>query len=145
MHIKQDIYKVDEVATRAAVVEYLRLAREYTVTEYIPEQAAVTASYSLSPRSNTNRTSDQTGRIAGETVDEINRRREHVNRANHAIDRLGTRQRKLIRMRYMDDDDVLDVDVAEELGLSPRHYRRAKSIAIYRLATSLRLLVLVDE
>lgn len=67
-------------------------------------------------------------------------RRRHVDRAEIAIARLGGRQQKLIRVRYMDDDDVMDFDAAEELGFSPRHYRRIKSIAIYRLASSLKLL-----
>ncbi|WP_020621114.1 ArpU family phage packaging/lysis transcriptional regulator [Paenibacillus daejeonensis] len=145
MQIRQDIYKVDEAETRAAVEKYLLQAREYSVTEYIPEEASVTASYSSIPRSNTNVTSDQTGDIASTNVDEPERRRRHVERALKAIDRLGKRHQNLINMRYMMDDDVLDMDVAEELGYTPRHYRRIKSVAMYRLATSLGLLVLSDE
>ncbi|MBJ6362341.1 ArpU family phage packaging/lysis transcriptional regulator [Paenibacillus sp. GCM10012307] len=144
MQNRQDIYKVDEAATRAAVEEYLLQAREYTVTEYIPEEANVTASYSSIPRSTTNVTSDQTGDLASANVDEPERRRQHVKRANQAIDRLGARQKRLIRMRYMDDDDVLDLDVADEMDMSPRHYRRIKSVALYRLATALGLIVVID-
>lgn len=140
-----DIYKVDEEATKAAVEKYLLQAREYTVTEYIPEEPTTTASYSDSPRSYTGRTSDQTARIGAVNVDEPERRRRHVERAERAIGRLGQRQQKLIRARYLDEDDVLDFEVAQELGYSDRHYRRIKSVAIYRLASMLGLLVLVDE
>ncbi|WP_020621036.1 ArpU family phage packaging/lysis transcriptional regulator [Paenibacillus daejeonensis] len=145
MQNKQDIYKVDEAATRAAVEKYLLQAREYAITEYIPEEASVTASYSSMPRSNTNVTSDQTGEIASTNVDEPERRRQHVQRANQAINRLGARQRSLISMRYMDDDNVLDIDVACEMDMSPRHYRRIKSLALYRLATTLGLIVISDD
>lgn len=145
MHNKQEIYRVDEAATREAVEEYLLQAREYAVTAYIPEEAALTASYSSSPRSTTNLTSDQTGRIAAANVDEPERRRRHIERAHQAITRLGVRQQRLVRMRYMDDDNVLDLDVADELGLSPRHYRRIKSVALYRLATILGLIVIYSD
>lgn len=140
-----DIYKVDEEATRAAVEKYLRQAREYMVTEYIPEEPSITASYSDMPRSFTGQRNDQTARLAERNVDEPERRRRHVERAERAIGRLGHRQQKLIRMRYMDDDDVMDFDAAQELGFSDRHYRRIKSVAIYRLASMLGLLVLQDE
>jgi ArpU family phage transcriptional regulator len=140
-----DIYKVDEDATRAAVEKYLSQAREYKVTEYIPEEPSITASYSVTPRSFTGRITDQTGRIAATNIDEPERRRRLLERAEKAIGRLGQRQQKLIRTRYMDDDNVMDSEVAATLGYSDRHYRRIKSVAIYRLATSLGLLVLLDK
>lgn len=140
-----DIYPVDEDATRDAVEKYLLQAREYKVTEYIPEAPSMTASYSDMPRSNTGMTSDQTGRIATANVDEPERRRRHVERAEKAVNRLGSRHQKLIRKRYLDDDDVSDFDVADELGFSDRHYRRIKSVAIHRLAGILGLVVLRDE
>lgn len=139
-----DIQRIDEVATRDAVEKYLKQAREYMVTDYIPEEASVTASISATPRSYTGLTSDQTGNIATRNVDEPERRRRHVERAERAISRLGSRQQKLIRFRYIDDDDILDIDAAEELGFSDRHYRRIKSLAIYRLAGILGLVVLLE-
>jgi hypothetical protein len=45
----------------------------------------------------------------------------------------------------MEDDYVSDTDVAAELGYSDRHYRRMKSLAIYRLAGILGLVVLKDD
>ncbi|WP_270167544.1 ArpU family phage packaging/lysis transcriptional regulator [Paenibacillus sp. SYP-B4298] len=140
-----EIYKVDEEATKAAVEKYLKQAREYMVTEYIPEEPSVTASYSDAPRSFTGLTSDQTGRLAQRNVDEPERRKRHIERAEQAVNRLGRRQQRLIRLRYLEDDDMLDFDVAQELGFSDRHYRRIKSVAIYRLATTLGLLVLRDD
>lgn len=140
-----DIQRIDEVATRDAVEKYLKQAREYMVTDYIPEEASVTASISTTPRSYTGQTSDQTGNIATRNVDEPERRRRHVERAERAINRLGSRQQKLIRFRYIDDDDILDIDAAEELGFSDRHYRRIKSTAIYRLAGMLGLVFLLED
>ncbi|MNY02304.1 hypothetical protein D3C86_1348730 [compost metagenome] len=139
-----DIYEVDENATREAVEKYLFLAREYKVTEYIPEEPSMTASYSDMPRSNTGVTSDQTGDLVTRMLDEIERRRKHVERAEKAISRLGWKQQKLIRARYMDEDDAWDYDTADQIGYSDRHYRRIKSIAIYRLASTLGLIVLKE-
>ena len=140
-----DIHRIDEEATRDAVEKYLQQAREYIVTEYIPDEPTMTAVYSDMPRGNTGTTSDQTGNIATRNVDEPERRRRHIERAEKAIGRLGGRQQKLIRNRYMDDDDVWDYDVAENLGYSDRHYRRIKSVAIYRLAGMLGLVMLQDD
>lgn len=58
------IQAVDEEATKDAVEKYLLQAREYKVTEYIPAEASVTASYSDMPRSYTGQTSDQTANLA---------------------------------------------------------------------------------
>ncbi|AIQ63304.1 hypothetical protein PSTEL_09605 [Paenibacillus stellifer] len=140
-----DIYKVDEEATRAAVEKYLFQAREYKVTEYIPDEPSVTASPEVRYHGPTNVTGDQTATIAIRAADEMERRRRHVERAERAVSRLGERQRRLIQVRYMDDDDVLDYNAAEELGFSERHYRRIKSVAIYRLASTLGLIVLREE
>lgn len=105
----------------------------------------MTASISATPPSFTGLTSDQNGNIATRNVDEPERRRRHVERAERAISRLGSRQQKLIRFRYIDDDDILDNDAAQELGFSDRHYRRIKSTAIYRLAGMLGLVFLLEE
>lgn len=139
-----DIYNVDEDKTREAVETFLIQAREYQVTEYIPDEPSMTASYNDMPRSNTGVTSDQTSNIATKLVDEQQRRRRHVERAEKAIRKLGAKQQLLIRERYMNDDDVWDYDVARKIGYSDRHYRRIKSWAIYRLATSLGLIVFKD-
>lgn len=139
------IYKVDEDVTKDAVEKYLLQAREYAVTEYIPEEPTVTSVLSDTPRSYTGTTSDSTGSIATRNVDEVQRRKRHVERAERAVARLGTRQQKLVRMRYLDDDDVTDYDVAADLGFSDRHYRRIKSMAIHRLAGILGLVTLNED
>lgn len=140
-----DIYKVDEEATKDAVEKYLLQAREYKVTEYIPDEPVVTASPNVRYHGPTNVTGDQTADLAIRNADEMERRRRHIDRAERAITRLGGRQQRLIRVRYMEDDDVMDYNAAEELGYSDRHYRRIKSVAIYRLAGMLGLVVLLEE
>jgi ArpU family phage transcriptional regulator len=139
------IYEIDEEATKEAVEKYLLQAREYMVTEYIPLEPKVTPLYEPRYHGQTNAVGSQTEIIAVAIVDEIERRRRHVERVEKAVSRLGARQQKLIRMRYLDDDNVMDSDVAEALGYSTRHYRRLKSIAIYRLAAALGLVVLKED
>lgn len=136
-----DIYSVNEDATKAGVEKFLFQAREYKITEYIPVEPSMTASYSDLPRSNTGLTIDQTGKLAINNVDETTRRKRHIERVELAINRLSLRQKKLIVLRYFEDDDVLDFDIAADLGFSDRHYRRIKSEAIFRLASILGLLV----
>lgn len=142
IQLSMGIYPVDEDATREAVEKYLKQAREYQVTEYIPLTTTTTPGYSGMPHSGA--ISDQTAKIAISNVDEQERRKRHVERAERAVSRLGSRHQKLIRKRYLDDDDVLDYNVAEELHLSERQYRRLKSVAIHRLAGILGLVVLRD-
>ncbi|WP_052487934.1 ArpU family phage packaging/lysis transcriptional regulator [Gordoniibacillus kamchatkensis] len=105
----------------------------------------MTASYELRDYKPSNIVSSPVEDIAIKNIDEINRRQKHIERAYKAINRLGTKQQKLIRMRYMEDDYIADSEVAAELGYSDRHYRRLKSFAIYRLANMLGLLVLKEE
>ncbi|REK54726.1 MAG: hypothetical protein C6W55_10360 [Thermobacillus sp.] len=139
------IYEIDEEATREAVEQYLYDAREYKVTEYIPLDPKVTPLYEPRYHGPTNAVGSQTERIAITNVDEQERRRRHIERVEEAVSRLGAQQQKLIRMRYLDDDNVMDIEVATALGYSTRHYRRIKSYAIYRLATALGLVVLREE
>lgn len=142
--LELNIYNIDEEKTRLAVERYLLQAREYRITEYIPDEPVTTAVYSDMPRSNTGVTSDSTGNLAIRLVDTMDRRKRHVERAEKAIRRLGAKQQLIIRERYMNEDDAWDHDVARKIGYSDRHYRRIKSWAIYRLATSLGLMVLKE-
>lgn len=143
--ISFSIYEVDEDATKEAVEKYLLQAREYMVTEYIPLDPKITPMYEPRYHGPTNAVGSQVEKVAVANVDEQERRRKHVERVERAVSRLGARQQKLIRMRYLEEDHVLDVEVAAALGYSTRHYRRLKSIAIYRLAASFGLVVLREE
>ncbi|NWL87568.1 hypothetical protein DMN77_08115 [Paenibacillus sp. 79R4] len=137
-----DIYKVDEKATTAAVENYLKDAREYRVTEYIPIEPSLTAGYSDMPRGSN--ISDQTSDIAIQNVDEQRRRKAHIERVEKAVNRLPKRQQLIIRTKYLNTEEMWDYEVADEIGYSYRHYKRIKSYAIYRLATALGLIVLKE-
>lgn len=138
------IYNIDRDATEEAVKDYLTKAREYKITEFIPLEVSTTASYSDTPRGYTGTTSDQTANIAIYNIDEQERRKKHVERAERAINRLPRRQQVIIQAKYMDPDseEKWDYEIADDIGYSYRHYKRIKSIAIYRLATSLGLIKL---
>lgn len=140
-----DIYKVDEKATIAAVEKYLKQAREYKVTEYIPEEQKITTGYTPRYHGHTYAINSPVENIAITNVDEPERRKKHMDRAGRAIKRLGSKQQEIINKRYMEDDNVMDCEVADEMGYSVRHYRRIKSVAIHRLAGILGLVVLAEE
>ncbi|MEK3915921.1 ArpU family phage packaging/lysis transcriptional regulator [Paenibacillus sp. FSL H7-0331] len=105
----------------------------------------MTPSYESRFHGNTNTVSSPVENIAIQNIEEQENHRKHIERAERAINRLGTRHQKLIRARFMEDDYASDTDVAAELGYSDRHYRRMKSLAIYRLAGILGLVVLKDD
>lgn len=140
------IYNIDRDATEEAVKDYLTKAKEYKITEFIPLEPSTTPGYSDMPRGYTGTTSDQTGDIAIYNTDEQERRRKHIERAEKAIGRLPYRQQKIIEAKYMeaDSEEKWDYEIADDIGYSYRHYKRLKSIAIYRLATSLGLIRLKE-
>lgn len=144
VQLSMSIYPIDEDATKRAVEKYLFQAREYKVTEFIPLEQKVTAAYEPQFRDKY-AVSSPVQNIAIYNIDEPERRRRHLERANRAINRLGTTQKQLVQERYIEDDNVSDMEVALRLGYSDRHYRRIKSLAIYRLADALGLVVLMDE
>src|SRR5690554_4268949 len=107
--ISFSIYEVDEDATKEAVEKYLLQAREYMVTEYIPLDPKITPMYEPRYHGPTNAVGSQVEKVAVANVDELERRRKHIERVERAVSRLGARQQKLIRMRYLEEDHVLDV------------------------------------
>ncbi len=99
----------------------------------------------MSPASQTNAFHSSIDSTAQKNVDEERRRREHVRRVTAAVDRLGPLEKKIIKKRYLEDDDVVNYAVWPELNLSERKYYRIKARAFYKLALMLKLEVYVED
>mgnify|MGYP002507190048 CR=1 FL=1 len=133
------MFKLDEKETWRRVEERLESARLYKRFGFIRREAKITAAYSDMPRSNTGVTSDQTADISIYNVDreeELQRKHDQIMKA---VGRLARLQREIIQLRYLDDEEVTDINVYGELNVSERSYYYAKSKAMYRLAFALAL------
>ncbi|WP_240420784.1 hypothetical protein [Paenibacillus periandrae] len=95
---------------------------ERTPEGYVEEKSTDESRF----HSNTNTVSSPVENIIIQNIEEQENHIKHIERAERAINRLGTRHQKLIRARFMEDDYVSDTDVAAELGYSDRHYRRSQ-------------------
>ena len=130
--------EIDLKRTRARVEEILESCRLYMQIGYHPQhQAGITARYQFTPPSRTNTFSSSTESIAQKNVDEERRRRELVESVWAAVERLNEQERKIVTMRYLEDDDTFDYIVWSEMNLSERKYYRLKARAFFKLALML--------
>lgn len=106
--------------------------------EYEPK---ITASFSLSPPSQTNEFKSTTEDVAIKRLDTDRKRREYINRIRKAVNRLNYEERAVMIKRYIYDDDVYDYQVYNELGYSERKYYRIKANAFYKLAFILKIAI----
>lgn len=68
----------------------------------------------------------------------IHRRDKYLKRIQRAVNRLSQRERQIIVMLYMKQEEMYNYEVYAEMGLSQRSYYRVKVKALYRLAFALR-------
>ena len=133
------LFKLNERETWRRVEERLESARLYKRFGFIRREAKITAVYSDMPRSNTGVTSDQTADISIYNVDREELLQHQYEQVMRAVGRLCRTQREIIEHRYLDDEEITDINVYMDLNISERSYYYAKAKAIYRLAYALRL------
>jgi len=145
LHMDFELPALDEKKTRQAVVDAMD---KYRICKYLTadeREATTTASYSDMPRSNTGVTSDQTASIALHNVSLHEQRKAYVERVDRAVGRLDKRGRTLMIERYMQEDDVKDIDVMmEHLQCSEKLYYKLKWRAFYKLALIMKIEVLKE-
>ena len=139
------MFKLDEKETWRRVEERLESARLYKRFGFIRREAKTTAAYSDMPRSNTGVTSDQTADISIYNVDREEELQKKHDQVMKAVGRLSRLQREIIQLRYLEDEEITDINVYTELAVSERSYYYAKSKAMYRLAFALALEVFEEN
>jgi len=137
-------WEIDREATRQAVEERLESARIYKQLGFVRRETKVTASYEIREGGATNTVSKAAENTAIYNVDTEARMKEQQEQVDRAVSRLGRTERRIIEMRYMEDDEIYDYHVFNDLHMSERKYYRIKSSAIYKLAFALRLEVYVE-
>lgn len=139
--VRKPVY--DEDATIAALEDVFERYRYFRFTEFEEREATITASYSDMPRGS--QTSDQTASVAIHNVDERERRRLFVERVERAVQRLPYDQRRLIELKYMQDELVSNFQVyTDEMMISERYFRKLRWKAFEKLAGLLRVGVLKE-
>lgn len=132
--------KIDRAATMKRVKEALDLARDFIRMGFHPKwEANTTASYSLTPKSETNKFFSSTENIAIKNAEIEMMRTEHVREVFEAVNRLGKKERDLIQTRWFGDDDKTDIETYIELDMTHATYYRIRARAFYKLAHALKL------
>jgi len=139
MSAQQLLPKIDRPATERRVKEALDLARDFIRMGFHPGvEVGTTTGYSLVPPTQTNQFHSSTENVAIKNVDIELKRKEYVQRVITAVTRLGKRERELILKRWFGDEDMTDIEVYMELGMSQSTYYRIRGRAFFKLAFALR-------
>ncbi|OAK72671.1 ArpU family phage packaging/lysis transcriptional regulator [Lederbergia galactosidilytica] len=136
---------IDRKATKEEVENALERYRIMLLTQELNQLPKVTQSFSLVPPTNTNEFHSSTEQVAVNNANYEMERAKYIKRITLAVNRLGYKERAILIMRYMTEDDVFDYEVYSELNMSERTYRRYKSKAFYRLAFALGIEVYAEE
>jgi ArpU family phage transcriptional regulator len=136
--------EIDREATRKKVEEALETNRIYKQIGFVPREVKNTPSYEPRYHGNTNAISKPAEDAATWNVDTEERMRQVCELVDYAVGRLWKKERELITMRYLGEDDAYDFLLCHELHMSERTYRRIKANAFYKLAFMLKLAVMVE-
>ncbi|MCM3111662.1 ArpU family phage packaging/lysis transcriptional regulator [Lederbergia lenta] len=136
---------IDRKATRDEVECALEKYRFMLLTQELDQLPKVTQSFSLLPPSNTNAFHSSTETAAVNNANYEMERVKYIKRISSAVNRLGYKERQIIIIRYMTQDDVFDYEVYNQLNMSERTYHRHKSKAFYMLAFALGIEIYVEE
>lgn len=137
-------FEIDREATRTAVEERLESARIYKQVGFVRREMKTTPAWEPRFHGATNVVGKPAEEIAIQNVDAEERMLQQYEQVERAVGRLGRMERRVIELRYLEDDEIFDYNVVAELHLSERKYYRIKSNAIYKLAFALRLEVYVE-
>ncbi|AYK58362.1 ArpU family transcriptional regulator [Bacillus siamensis] len=136
--------QIDEEATKAKAEQLLDQYRLYLLQvpdDFLPK---VTPAYSLVPPSFSNEFHSSTEDAALKRMDWGTKRGQFLKRMQRAVNRLSQKERQILVMLYMQNEEMYDYEVYAEMRLSQRSYYRAKAKAFYRLAFALRVEVYKD-
>ncbi|MEI7027565.1 ArpU family phage packaging/lysis transcriptional regulator [Paenibacillus sp. y28] len=136
---------IDKKATRAAIEQRLESARIYRQVGFLRREMKTTASAEPRYHGATNAVGKPAEDVAVYNVDAEARMQEQYEQVERAVSRLGRMERRIIELRYLDDEDVFDYQVCAELHLSESKFYRLKVAAMYKLALALRLEVYLED
>lgn len=122
---------------RKKVVAALEKYKMYLLTLPQDLMPTITASYSITPPSRTNKFYSSTEDVVIQRIDYEREREEYMQMIEAAVNRCSELERAIIIQRYMQLEDVYDYEIYNELGLSERNYYLLKGKALDKLAVML--------
>jgi len=145
MQLKFKLPEINRKETRDKVESALEKYQIMLLMDPEEHEPKITATFSLSPPTQTNEFKSTTEDVAIKKIDKDKKRLRYINKIIKAVNRLNYEERTVIIMRYIDNDDMFDYQVYNELGYSERKYYRIKANAFYKLAFILKIAVYVEE
>lgn len=133
-----DIPQIDEEKTRFKMEKMMgkyKMLRLQTPEDFLPK---ITTTYTITPPSFSNQFHSTTEEAALKKMDWEIEREKYMKRIERGINRLTQKERRILVMLYMQDEEMYDYEIYAEMGLSQRNYYRVKNKAYYRLAFALR-------
>ncbi len=137
--------EIDRKATQKRVEEVLETARIYKQIGFVRREMKSTPSYSPRFHGQTNEIGAPVEDSAVWNTDQEERIRVLTERVEWAVTKLAKKEREIIKMRYLEEEDGFDYLISQDLNMSERTYRRIKARAFYKLAFMLKLEVVVQE
>lgn len=132
--------ELDRRKTQSAVEAVFEKYRIYKTITFEVRETSVTAPYTERFHGPTNVTSEQTASVAIYHVDMSAARKQYCEIIESIVERLGDREKTLIRERYMKQDDVFDYKVYNHIlepPVSKDTYTKIRTRAFYKLALAL--------
>ncbi|MFD5020057.1 ArpU family phage packaging/lysis transcriptional regulator [Paenibacillus sp. NPDC058367] len=138
--------EIDREATQAAVEDAFERYRICKFLTFEEREAATTATWSDTPRSETGTTPDQTAGIAIHNVDSLVARKDFCEKIERVVCRLPRMEKFLIETKYMSNDhDYITNERVYSLEFAPPissgTYSKLRWKAFYKLALHLNLIV----
>lgn len=140
MRKEEYLPKVNAKATKKEVEKALYRYRDYLITLPMYLMPKVTASYSITPPSNTNTFNSSTENVAIERIEYERERERCLNEMHEAVNSLKDTERQIIIRKFMINGELgYDREIMMDLGLGKTRYSEIKGEAILRLAFALKI------
>lgn len=141
--IRKPVY--DKELTTQSIEDVFERYRYFKTVEFEEIEAKITNSYEERFHGPTGITSDSTAKIAIKNVDEPEMRHLFIAKVDRCVNRLPEIQKKIIKLKYMQDEEVYDYQVYQiELGIAEGTFSKFRWKAFEKLAGMLKVGVLKE-
>ncbi|QCT04111.1 phage transcriptional regulator, ArpU family [Paenibacillus algicola] len=129
--------ELDRRKTQQAIEALFEKYRIYKTITFEARETDLTALYGDRSQGPTNGTSEQTAQAENTNMDVPAARKQYCDTIDLMVERLSEREQRLIRERYLKQDDVYDYKVYNHMlepPVSKDTYAKIRSRAFYKLA-----------
>jgi ArpU family phage transcriptional regulator len=138
-HMKFQMPRVNEKATKKAVEELMESYRYYLHTLPRGHMPKITQTFSDMPPSLTNQFHSSTENAAIDRLTFEQERNAFMSMIHEAVNKLSPKDMFIITNAYMQEEIGYDVDIYSELGVGRSTYYNLKGKAVLRLAFALQV------